>query len=166
MAYAARGPLVAVVLVVLSSTVALPAVAQASVASRTGDLIMITAAAGEANDVTIEVLNFAFIRVTDLAGITSAGDCEPIDPPSDTAVKCGLGHPGVTVSLGDGNDTFRTHDNTEFGLFDVDAGPGDDNIIDIGHGTVHGGDGNDIVGGSSFDDKVYGDAGDDTVRGF
>jgi RTX calcium-binding nonapeptide repeat (4 copies) len=150
-------------LTVLAGVVVLPGVADASVASRSGNLITVTAGAGETNDVTVEVRNFAFVQVTDTAGVTAAGDCTPI---SATEAKCGAQQfPDVTVALGDGNDTFRVHDGTEFGTFNVDGGPGDDNIIDSGHGTVHGGDGNDIVGGSSRDDQVFGDAGADTVNG-
>jgi Ca2+-binding RTX toxin-like protein len=151
-------------LTVLAGMVVLPGVADASVASRSGNLITVTAGAGEANDVTVEVRNFAFVQVTDTAGVTAAGDCTPI---SATQARCGAQQfPDVTVALGDGNDIFRVHDGTEFGTFNVDGGSGDDNIIDMGHGTAHGGDGNDIVGGSSQDDQVFGDAGDDTVRGF
>jgi hypothetical protein len=144
-----------------------PGIASASDVSRTGNVITFTAAPGEANDVKIFVQNFAYVRVEDTAGLTASGDCSPTGDAPATAANCGPQQfPDVNVSLGDGNDTFRVDDENEFGTFNVDGGPGDDNLIQSGHGTVHGGDGNDYVGGSDGNDHVYGDAGNDTVRGF
>ena len=154
-------------LAIVAGVMVIPAVAGASDVSRTGNVITFTAAPGEANNVHIFVQNFAYTRVEDTAGLTASGDCTPtVDAPA-TAANCGPQQfPDFNVTLGDGNDTFRVDDENEFGTFNVDGGPGDDNIIQSGHGTVHGGDGNDYVGGSDGDDHVYGDAGNDTVRGF
>lgn len=74
-------------LAVLVAVVAVPGVADASVATRTGTQISITAASGEANDIRFTVDCCLYnAKITDTAGITAAGECTQV---SATEVDCG-----------------------------------------------------------------------------
>src|SRR4051794_15600883 len=115
-------------LVVVALFAVAPGVAHASVASRSGGQISITANPGEANDIRFTVsCCFYSAQVTDTAGITAAGECTQT---SATAVDCGAtdGKPDVTVSLGDGNDSFVADELFNIGSFTVDGGDGNDKI--------------------------------------
>jgi len=95
------------VLALLVAAVAVPGVANASVATRIGTQISIVAGAGETNDILFKIdCCFYSAKITDTAGITAAGECTQV---SATAVDCGqfgTTKPDVVVQLGDGNDTF------------------------------------------------------------
>jgi hypothetical protein len=157
---AARG---AAVIVALAG---LPAAAEASTASRSGDAITITAGNGEVNDVRVTVECCGFnATVTDAAGVTAAGDCVQV---TLTEVNCGGAPRGdLVATLGDGNDTFRESvDTASFRSISVDGGAGDDTLTgDQAVDIIHGGDGNDTVSGGSSNDQLFGDAGNDKVTG-
>jgi hypothetical protein len=159
-----RSAMLLVVLCVVGA--AIPAAASASVASRSGGTITITANPGEANAIKFTSdCCYYHAKVEDSAGVTAAGECTQT---SATEVDCGSTHPNpaVVVSLGDGNDSFTANDLFEVTSYTIDGGPGDDKIAGSSSPDVmHGGDGNDTVEGSGGDDQVYGDAGNDVVNG-
>lgn len=155
-----------VALALLLMLMALPSFAEASVVSRSGDTITVSAGPGEVNNVTLaSECCYYEARVTDSAGVTAGGDCTQV---SATAVNCGVAgaNPQVLITLGDGNDSFEAKPSTEIRSYNVDGGSGDDTVLTEG-GTdiIHGGDGNDSLNGNFASDQVYGDAGDDVVVG-
>jgi hypothetical protein len=150
----------------LAALAALPAVAEASTASRSGDAITITAGAGEANDVRVSVECCGFDAVvTDAAGVTATGECVQVTP---TEANCGQPPRGdLVASLGDGNDTFRESvDTASFRSITVDGGTGDDTLSgDQAIDVFYGGDDNDTISGGSSADQLFGEAGNDSVTG-
>lgn len=152
-------------LVLLAAFLALPGAAPASVVSRTGGQITITANPGEANDVAYNVVCCYYgIDVTDTAGVTAAGECTQVSP---TRADCGRATtPTVTARLGDGDDRFLSDASQQVGSFDIDGGDGSDTI---NGGTspdiIRGGPGNDTVDGVDGDDQVFGEDGNDIVKG-
>lgn len=152
--------------VVLLAAIVAPTVAEASVASKSGNTITITGGA-EANDIQLLVdCCFYEARITDVAGVTAGGDCVQV---SATEVNCGdtAGTPDLVVTLGDGNDALGLYAyGNRLRLINVDAGPGDDTVIsDAGAETINGGDGNDTIRSRNADDSLSGGAGDDIVDG-
>jgi Ca2+-binding RTX toxin-like protein len=150
-------------LMVLVFVVATPSVAEASVATRTGAQVSVTAAPGEANVIRLAV-GSNDVRVSDTVGITAGDGCLQ---ESATQVTCGAGEPDlVTVQLGDGNDQFITDAIVSARAYNIDGGPGNDKIDGgLGPDVIHGGPGNDTILGSGGDDQLYGDEGDDSVKG-
>ena len=82
----------------------------------------------------------------------------------DENIFTGLTGPtAVSISLGNGDDTFLGSNNVEA---TIDAGDGDDTITSFGAGdTIFGGDGDDSILGGDGDDIVDGEAGNDTIIG-
>lgn len=156
------------VIVALAAGAALlliPAVADASVATRSGSTITVTANPGESNSITF-TSSYAGARIEDTAGIAPAdASCTTQSP---TEVLCGASEPGLTavVSLGDGNDTLRLDLVETIPSVDADGGPGNDDIGGSSHADViRGGDGNDTIFGGNGNDQLDGGAGDDSVKG-
>jgi hypothetical protein len=153
-------------LAVLAGVFAVPSVAQASVAARTGTQLSIVARAGETNDIQFREACCAYHdRITDTAGITAGGECVQV---SATEVDCGhVENVDVVVRLGDGNDKFY-EESSFVRSFNIDGGSGDDSIdhaIGAATNVIHGGPGNDSVNGGSGSDQVFGDEGNDVVTG-
>lgn len=153
-------------LAVLAGVFAVPSVAQASVATRTGTQLSIVARAGETNDIVFKEACCAYHdRITDTAGITAAGECAQI---SATEVDCGhVVNVDVVVQLGDGNDKFY-EESSFVRTFNIDGGAGDDSVdhaIGNASNIIHGGTGNDTIHGGSGADQVFGDEGNDIVTG-
>ncbi len=82
----------------------------------------------------------------------------------DENIFTGLTGPtAVSISLGNGDDTFLGSNNVEA---TIDAGDGDDTITSFGAGdTIFGGDGDDSILGGDGDDSILGGDGDDIVDG-
>jgi hypothetical protein len=149
-----------------AATILVPAAAQASVASKSGNTVTVAAGAGEANNMEVRV-GMGGVSVTDAAGVTAGPGCEPytFDP---SRIDCPGGTPDVVVTLADGNDQLRFYpDGVGFvGSVNVDAGSGDDGLtLSAARETANGGDGNDRIEAQSGDDNLSGGAGDDVVNG-
>lgn len=148
------------------ATMVAPAAAQASVASKTGNTVTITAGAGEANNMDVRVESGG-VSVTDAAGVTAGAGCAPymFDP---ARIDCPGGTPDLVVVLADGNDrlVFYPAGVGFVGSVNVDGGSGDDTLtLSAARETVNGGDGNDRIEAQSGDDTLSGGAGDDVVNG-
>jgi hypothetical protein len=156
------------------------------------DMVVLTAASGEINHVTITeaVVSFGQNRyiVRDKSAPVVAGPgCEPVDeppqPPPGGAVVCTAGaigpqqlgdgddwiaSPGGWASGGDGDDVMTV----SFGT--ADGGEGDDVLVALGEANGEGGDdvlvGQQGAGGSGNDlltvSSGRGDSGDDILRCF
>lgn len=154
--------------------------AHASTASVSGGTLVLAAAAGEANAISVNTADFGFGPVwayEDLAGITAGAGCTQR---TATVVTC-AGYARVQAALGDQGDTYSTNES----IPDVvDAGPGNDTANggagndelsggdgadtldgDSENDTLAGGDGNDNLTGDDGDDSVTGGAGADVIRG-
>src|SRR3954452_7498525 len=139
---------------------AMPACCLASTASRSGDLITVTAAPGEANYISVGAPH-STVDVSDTgAGLTAGDGCVQV---SEAAATCGpKDSPRVSVDLGDGNDTLLGQNYPQVGAFEVHGGPGDDTIAGSIVGDRLYGDGdNDSVEGRDGNDLVSGDDGND-----
>lgn len=143
-----------------------PAVAEASVASKSGNTITIAAGAGETNNIQLRSECCYYIaRISDAAGITAADGCFQ---ETATLVNCDSTRPNpdVVVTLGDGNDKLTILADPELASLNADGGPGDDEIYSDGTtDLIRGGDGNDSLGASAGEDQVFGEGGDDIVVG-
>lgn len=153
----------AVTIVCALALLIVPAIASASVASRSGNAVTITGGA-ESNVISLtSECCYYNARISDAAGITAEGECTQDSP---TAVTCGTSQDelDVSVTLGDGNDSFTAPSGAL--RVNVDGGAGDDTIVGTGgDDVIRGGEGNDDLEGSHGNDQVSGDAGDDIVGG-
>jgi hypothetical protein len=133
--------------------------AWASQASLSGSTVTVTANAGEANDVLINL----DLEITDAAGITAGPGCTQETP---TKVTCGTDFRITQISLGDANDTYF---NSFFTMQSqtVDGGAGNDNLRanSLEGSVIDGGDGDDAIRGGSATDRLMGGAGNDTIEG-
>ena len=128
----------------LVSAVVAPSAA-ASTVSVAGGVLLVTAAPGQTNEVSISEhvppgsSEPSEYGVKDSAGATPGPGCgaDPLLPPDGTAVVCpAAGVGSVVMHLDDGNDTLQGGD-------DVRGGPGDDQVT--GSRLLDGGDGNDVM---------------------
>jgi Ca2+-binding RTX toxin-like protein len=102
------------------------------------------AASGEVNDVRVVAAGGVF-RITDPGAVIAAGvGCDAVSLHEVTCKPAGAKR--AVVDLGDGADS-------------VVLGPA------VVLGLVHAGDGNDVLRGGDRRDRLYGDAGDDVLRG-
>lgn len=173
---AVLGVLVATPMAVLAS----PAYAATGV-SRSGDQLIVTAAAGRANDLFIRRSpngQFALIRDRGDA-LTPGSGCQAVG----TEVQCSLsGINRIVVNAGDGNDRVAVSNVTST----VNSGTGND-IVTVGFAggrnilnggadddrlfagnfgdSLRGGAGNDLLVGSQFTDFLRGGDGNDDLRG-
>jgi hypothetical protein len=157
---------VALILAALAlGAAAAPVAAQASEASKSGNVITITGGP-EANDITVtSECCYYTARIADTAGITAGAGCTQS---TSTLVDCGSTRPNpdVVVTLGDGSDRLSVNASPELRSLSADGGPGDDRITTDGTAdVVHGGDGNDTIGTTAGEDQAFGDAGNDIVNG-
>jgi len=100
---------------------------QASVVNRRGNLITVTAGAGELNDITVREVNLTFMGIEDLAGVSATGECAPS---SLTSANCGdpTTISRIVIQLGDMNDRVRPIETTRVFTMEIDAAAGDDQI--------------------------------------
>ncbi|GGR93310.1 hypothetical protein GCM10010252_34960 [Streptomyces aureoverticillatus] len=141
-----------------------------------------TAAAGQANDVTI---TYAFrddgsygglydFTVDDRVPLTAGEGCAHPDPADRTKVVCTVPPPGDSASdleklvadTGDGNDRV-TVDPGNNAYLTLHGGKGDDTLKANGYVTIHGDAGADRTtgGGGAWGEGAFGGAGDDTMTG-
>lgn len=153
------------VLAALVASLVVPTLARASVVNRAGNLITVTAGAGELNDVTVNEPTLSYMRIADLAGVSVTGGCIPLDA---TAADCGdpTTISRIVIQLGDGNDRVRPIDTTRVFDMEIDGAAGDDQIE--GHtqnDVLRGGDGNDTIAGGNGQDQILGGGGNDVLSG-
>ncbi|MFF5980932.1 calcium-binding protein [Streptomyces olindensis] len=160
-----------------TATAATPTAAAAS----DGRAIVYTAAAGQANDVTVTAtISEDSSRITylidDSVPIGAGTDCTYPSDTDRTKVACTVGtlesqdpYPTLKMSLGDGDDAV-TYDNATgqaYYFASLDLGAGRDTYTESGDVS-----GNGVSGGAGDDGLtvgavtvVWGNAGDDTLRG-
>lgn len=166
----------------VAALAAVPSTAAASSLTYEGGTLVVRAAPGEANFVTLSGGDTGRIAVSDAGALTFPGDrCTQLSP--DYPAQCDL--PGaVRVELGDGNDNgFVMHDVPAIPIT-YDGGPGADQLkaaatsgvtflggdgkdeltSEGGNDVLHGGEGDDTVIGGAGDDQVFGDGGDDLLK--
>ena len=134
------------------------------------NVLAFQAAPGEANNVTADPPAAGSIVFRDAgAPLTAAGACTQVDA---TTARCP--NAGGSVLLGDGNDRLRFPAGVEQEVFgeagdDDLAGPktvrGDDGNDTLSGPQLDGGEGNDVLTGTTGADVLYGDHGDDTMNG-
>jgi Ca2+-binding RTX toxin-like protein len=133
------------------ASLALPGVSFAGVASSDGSDVSYVAAAGEQNDITVDLASGTY-TITDTAGVTATGPCVsagansatcPEPTPTAGAVPPDVDH--LSVSAGDGDDTITVNATPALGT------------------RIDGGAGNDTIVGSAGPDKILGGPGDDVV---
>lgn len=139
--------------------------AHASTAALQGDAIVVAAAPGETNTVTIGI-QAAGIYVRDSGGVLTAGPGCTIDSSGEAACpRTGVAR--ITVALGDGNDGESASASTGLDIpIDVDGGPGADQMKAMNAGaTLNGGPGADVLVGGAGADHLIGGSGPDTLTG-
>lgn len=121
-----------------------------------GPYVDVTAAAGEANEVTVEAEPSGRLVVTDSRNDLSA--VAPCRSEAPRRVSCPF--PGtISVDLGDGADTLATTTDVRGSL-----GEGDD-VATSALGSIHGGPGNDRLTTNAVGVMLHGDEGDDLMAG-
>lgn len=155
-----RTTVLGVIVAALMTVLASPAYAATGV-SKNGDQLIVTAAAGRANDLSIRRSpDGQFILINDRGdSITPGSGCQA----AGTEVQCSRsGVTRVVVNAGDGNDRITVSDIPST----VNAGTGDDRLVAGSFGdSLRGGAGNDLLIGSRFTDFLQGGAGNDDLRG-
>jgi Ca2+-binding RTX toxin-like protein len=148
---------------------ALPAAASASTISLDGDTLVLRAAPGEKNWLTVGPDDYApgRLQFSDIGQPTSyPSSCTPWEYSS--FVSCDVPSGGVRLEAGDRDDTLDVSDNMPAGLtITADGGSGNDVLrgpaftetVD----SLLGGDGNDKITGGMGADNVDGGAGDDEL---
>lgn len=147
-----------ILLAALASAIAAAAPAAASTASISGSTLVVTAAAGEVNDIDFPV-DSRGSGPRDSAGITAGPGCRQLEPDH---VVCDA-FDKTQVSLGDGDDRYFDFPTARA---TVDAGAGDD-AVNVGDqdDVLLGGEGRDTLNGSSENDQIDGGPGDDSILG-
>ena len=157
-----RTPLTLLAVLALTGTAALvPGAAHAGTASISGSKVLVKAAAGERNGITISRQGNHF-RVTEGAigtTITQASGCSQVAPKEVSCPSSGVS--SIEVDAGDGNDYVIVGVTTGVS---VQGGPGDDDLIGgDGADVLDGGDGTDELIGGVGADALIGGAGEDVV---
>lgn len=129
----------------------LPAAFAASASVAGGTQIAYTAAAGEINDVLVFEAGVEALRIADAgAEIIAGAGCIAESVHQVRCVGLSRGFFRIKLVLGDGNDSAS--------LDDFGGGYGN------AHVGVHGGSGDDLIGGSYGTDRLYGNEGADVLR--
>jgi Ca2+-binding RTX toxin-like protein len=128
-----------------------------------------TAAAGEANDLTL-VEDGPDLVLTDTGASAlprSLKGCTAAPVAVGVSARCVMSGPVIIhLNLGDGDDHILADMLLPRFALDVDAGPGDDSIEPgDGNDRIVGGEGDDTLYGGYGNDQVLGQAGDDYVNG-
>jgi len=158
-------------LLVALAVAAFPAAAGASSITQEGDALVLRAAPGETNWLTVGPDDYAAGHI--LLSDTS----QPASFPStctaweySSFISCELPSGGVRLEAGDRDDVMDVGDNLPGGLtVTLDGGPGTDVLRGAPYtptaDTMLGGDGNDKITGGGGADEIDGGAGDDEVDG-
>jgi Ca2+-binding RTX toxin-like protein len=132
-------------------------------AVKSGNQLIVTAAAGTVNDISLSrSLNGKFFNVSDAVGFIAGSGCESTGPRSVQCSTVGIGE--IRVVAGDGNDRVRLNTST---FSRVLGGPGNDILISthvISQARLSGNDGNDQIFGAGID-SLFGQNGNDLLRG-
>jgi Ca2+-binding RTX toxin-like protein len=150
---------------------ALPAAASASTISLEGDTLVLRAAPGEKNWLTVGPDDYApgRLQLSDIGQPTSyPSSCTPWEYTS--FVSCEIPAGGVRLEAGDRDDILDVGNNMPAGLkITADGGAGADVVRGPSFTetaeTLVGGDGNDKITGGMGADDIDGGAGDDEVDG-
>jgi Ca2+-binding RTX toxin-like protein len=147
----------------LSALAATPAhAAGPTVASKSGNILFVTAASGTGNDISFSrTPNTQFYDVRDLAGVSAGSGCFK----SGSSVLCSaVGISEIRISAGDLNDRVRLNTST---FSRVTGGSGDDILVSsnpISQARLSGNDGNDQLFGT-LSDSLFGQNGNDLMVG-
>lgn len=152
-----------------ASIAALAAPAQAAgntSAVKSGNTLLVTAAAGTLNDITLSrSINGQFYNVSDAVGFNAGAGCQSTGARSVQCSAAGIQE--IRISAGDGNDRVRLNTST---FSRVLGGTGDDVLISthfVSQARLSGNDGNDQIFGSAAGgtlDKLFGQEGNDSLR--
>jgi Ca2+-binding RTX toxin-like protein len=147
---------------------ALAAVPQALASSVTisgGSRLNVNAAGNERNDFSIRLDSGADAYiVSDAAGITANGACDPVNPDTATCPAAGIG--SITVNAGGGSDETLLDAATIPATVeaDLDGGTGNDRLFGSGAADALDGDsGNDILDGGPGADDLRGGSNADVL---
>jgi Ca2+-binding RTX toxin-like protein len=148
----------------LTALAAAPAHAAGNtVASKSGSILFVTAAAGTGNDITVlRTSNGQFYDVRDLAGTSAGAGCQSTGPRS--ALCSAIGISEIRISAGDLGDRVTLNTST---FSRVTGGTGDDvlrSINPISQARLSGNDGNDQLFGT-LSDSLFGQNGNDLMVG-
>ncbi|HYI56332.1 MAG TPA: hypothetical protein VEX57_20360 [Microlunatus sp.] len=148
----------------LTALAAAPAHAAGNtVASKSGNILFVTAAAGTGNDITVlRTSNGQFYDVRDLAGTSAGAGCQSTGPRS--ALCSAIGISEIRISAGDLGDRVTLNTST---FSRVTGGTGDDvlrSINPISQARLSGNDGNDQLFGT-LSDSLFGQNGNDLMVG-
>jgi Ca2+-binding RTX toxin-like protein len=137
--------------------------AKAEVVGKNSTVVRFTAAAGQANSLTIAISGRT-ITLDDKVAIKAGKGCKAVKG-DKTKVKCTTTKKptGLNVTLGNKNDFV---DNESAVPLTANGGPGNDTVFGgSGKDTLNGGDGIDDVQGGTGNDTLRGGRGDDHVEG-
>ncbi|MFA9273207.1 MAG: catalase, partial [Baekduiaceae bacterium] len=157
-----------ILLPALAALAVLPAAAQAGTVTFEGDTLVLRAAPGEANSLTISSEETGKVALSDGgAGYTFPADrCTQLDP--QYAIHCDI-PATIRVDLGDGDDRLVVSHTAPAGLtVRADGGAGRDELKAIAGQTkitFDGGADGDILRSEEGDDVLRGGAGDDQLLG-
>ncbi|AVH58167.1 MULTISPECIES: calcium-binding protein [Streptomyces] len=148
----------------------------------TGQKLSYTAAAGQANNLTVSwklgefdegsQLSDYIYTFDDTVTISLGEGCVRPDAADDTKAACTVTEPNTSASdldslivdLGDGDDTVTVNANNS-GYSRIYGGAGDDTLTGHGRDVLYGQDGNDRLsgGGGAYSEGAFGGAGDDDL---
>ena len=148
----------------LTALAAAPAHAAGNtVASKSGNVLFVTAPAGTGNDITVlRTSNGQFNDVRDLTGTSAGAGCQSTGPRS--ALCSAIGISEIRISAGDLGDRVTLNTST---FSRVTGGTGDDvlrSINPISQARLSGNDGNDQLFGT-LSDSLFGQNGNDLMVG-
>lgn len=160
----------AAVATALLASAAMASSASAGVTSfkQVGGKLFITAANGDANNISLEYYSSTSFRVKDLGATSlSAGvgiGSQAFYAPNDISFNTNAAVTSVRIRAQDNNDTVNT---TLTALpTQIIAGAGNDTVtVGAASTTTSGGAGNDILNGGSKDDTLIGGSGQDDAYG-
>ena len=132
--------------------------------TKVGNELVVTAAAGRANDISVRrAPNPQFILVTDRGDALVAGAGCTVGGLDATCSAIGISR--IVVNAGDGNDRVVVDFNNPS---TINGGTGNDilsGVNIVGDDTINGGDGNDNMFGNGGFDRMFGQAGNDVING-
>jgi Ca2+-binding RTX toxin-like protein len=147
----------------LSALAATPAHAAGSTtASKSGNILFVTAAAGTGNDISLFRNSIGQYDVRDLAGMRAGSGC--FQNGSSGVLCSGVGISEIRISAGDLNDRVRLDTST---FSRVTGGSGDDLLVSsnvISQARLSGNEGNDRLFGT-LSDSLFGQDGNDFMVG-
>jgi Ca2+-binding RTX toxin-like protein len=130
-------------------------------AAKSGNTLLVTAAAGTINDVNLSrSVNGQFYNITDAAGFAPGAGCQTTGPRSVMCSAIGISE--IRISAGDGNDRVRLSTST---FSRVLGGTGNDRLTSshiASSARLSGNEGDDVIIGSDFD-SLFGQDGNDVL---